>query len=70
MIKVLKETPMTFHGEDCMEVLVQDDCILKCTCCDLCCYSDFEDWIDAQATCMDVHGCTPDSRNYFITKPL
>lgn len=70
MITVLKETPITFNGEDCMEVLVQNDNLVDCTCCDLCCYRDFDLCIYIQASCMDVHGCTPDARRYFITKPL
>lgn len=70
MITVLKETPMTLYGNDFMEVLVHDDNIIDCTCCDLCLYRDFEEWIDAGAICRDVHGCTTDSRNYFIKKPL
>lgn len=70
MITIVKETPITFHGEDCMEVLVHDDCITDCTCCDLCMYRDFIDWIDVQASCMDVHGCTTDASKYFIAQPL
>lgn len=70
MITVLKETPITLSGGDCMEVLVQDDNLVDCTCCDMCIYKFWTDWVDAAATCMDVHGCTPDARCYFITKPL
>lgn len=70
MITILKETPITFNGEDCMEVLVQNDSLEDCGCCDLCMYKSWNDWIDSCATCMDVHECTTDDRNYFITKPL
>lgn len=70
MITVLKETPMTFHGKDCMEVLVHNDNLEFFTCCDLCIYKDYIEWIDFMASCMDVHGCGTDSRDYFIRKPL
>lgn len=70
MITIIKKTPITFNGVDCMEVLVHDDNIVDCTCCDLCIYRDWDEWIDAQASCVDVHGCTSDSNTYFITEPL
>lgn len=70
MITILKKTPITFNGEDCMEVLVHDDNIVNCTCCDLCMYKNYPDWMNTDATCMDVHGCKPYSSTYFITQPL
>lgn len=70
MITILKKTPATINGRDCMEVLVHDDNIMNCTCCDLCIYKTWDDWNGTFASCMDVHGCTTDVRNYFITQPL
>lgn len=70
MITILKETPITFNGENCMEVLVEDTGLNDCTCCDKCIYQSSVEWEDGIASCMDVNGCTPDARCYFITKPL
>lgn len=70
MITIIKETPITFHGEDCMEVLVQDDAISDCTCCFLCMYRDYEINNETMASCMDVHECTTDCRKYYIKRPL
>ena len=72
MIKVLKKTLATINGRDCKELLVHNDAITSCSCCDLCCYRDWEEyvepWLDLYASCMDVHGCTPDSNTYFIVE--
>lgn len=70
MIKILKQTPATINGRGCNELLVHDDAITCCTCCDLCCYRDWIDYSDAMATCMDVHGCTPDANTYFLAEQL
>jgi hypothetical protein len=70
MITILKETPITFNGEDCLEVLVHDDNIVNDTPCGLCMYRDYMFNPDIMASCMDVHGCTICLNTYFITKPL
>lgn len=46
------------------------DAIFACTCCDLCCYRDWNEYVDVMASCMDVHGCTPDANTYFIAEQL
>lgn len=70
MITIMKRTPATIDGRDCYELLVHDDAITDCTCCDLCIYKFWEEWVDALASCMDVHGCTQDANAYFITEDL
>ena len=70
MITIVKKTPITFKGEDCMEVLVHDDNINDCRCCLLCMYRDFEIDNELMATCMDIHGCPADCSQYFIKQPL
>lgn len=70
MIKILKRTPATINGRDCYELLVHDDAITDCTCCDLCIYRDWGDFYYYYACCMDVHGCTRDANTYFITEDL
>ncbi len=68
MITVIKKTPATINGRDCYETLVHDDAIIACTCCDLCCYRDWNDYVEVMASCMDVHGCTPDANTYFLAE--
>lgn len=70
MITVIKKTPITFKGEDCMEVMVHDDNIVDCTCCFLCMYRDFEIDNELMASCMEIHGCTVDCSNYFVKETL
>ena len=81
MIKVLKEAIITLNGVDCRELLVKDyslsdDIVLNegvpqyTTCCDLCIYKDYEPKPELHASCVEVHGCTPNALCYFITKPL
>lgn len=70
MIKVLKETPITFHGIDAMEVLVENWDLGDTYSCDMCAYRDYIPVNDLGATCMDVHGCTKNALAYFIIKPL
>lgn len=70
MITILRKKPATINGRDCNEILVYDDAIIGCTCCDLCCYKDFNDYIDVPGSCMDVHGCTPDSFKYFLAEQI
>lgn len=70
MITILKRTPATIDGRDCYELLVHDDNINDCTCCDLCIYKSWREWLDVIVCCTDAHGCTPDANTYFITEDL
>lgn len=81
MITILKEAIITLNGVDCKELLVRNDSLSDDpiynnshpyygTCCDLCIYKDYEPEPSLLATCMDIHGCTPNALTYFITKPL
>ena len=70
MIKVLKETPVTAFGRDCLEQLVQDDDMHGCECCDLCAYRGWDDYQETQASCIDVHGCTYLANVYFLLSQL
>lgn len=65
MIRIIKKTPATINGRDCLELLVQDDCMLGYDACDLCCYRDYVPNPDLMATCQDVHGCTANPDYYF-----
>lgn len=70
MIKVLKETPTTFGGIDCLEQLVMDDDMHGCEACDLCAYRGWDDYQEMQANCVDVHGCTYLANAYFLLSQL
>ena len=70
MIKILKQTPATINGRECNELLVHDDAITSCTCCDLCCYRDWDEYAECYASCMDVHGCTPNANIYFLAEQI
>lgn len=70
MIKVLKQIPATMNGKDCNLLLVHNDALTSCTCCDLCCYRDWEEYTDVIKSCMDFNGCTPDANTYFIVEQL
>lgn len=70
MIKILKRTPATIDGRACLELLVHDDAIIACTCCDLCCYRIYDEYYHGYVSCMDVHGCTPDANTYFLAEQL
>lgn len=65
MIKVLKETPITAFGRDCMEQLVHDDTIWCADACDYCYYRDWNGWEDCGASCCEVHGCHINEPTYF-----
>ena len=65
MITVLKETPVTAYGRDCMELLVQNDEMLGYDACDLCAYRGWNEYNETQANCVDVHGCTDLANVYF-----
>lgn len=70
MIKVLKETPVTAFGLDCLEQLVQDDDMHGCEACDLCAYRGWNDYEDTHANCVDVHGCTDLANVYFLLSQI
>lgn len=70
MIKVLKETPVTAYGHDCLEQLVHDDDCTYNFVCDNCCYRDWRDYQETAADCCTVHGYTLDPNAYFILKSL
>ena len=70
MIKVLKETPITAFGRDCLEQLVQDDDMHGCEACDLCAYRGWNDYQEMQADCIDVHECTLLPNVYFLLSQL
>lgn len=65
MIKVLKETPITVNGRDCMEQLVQDDEMNGYEACDLCAYRGWNGFHLTCASCHDVHECTLLANVYF-----
>lgn len=65
MIKVLKETPTTVNGVDCLELLVKDDCMPFDCVCDNCCYRYWDGNQETGADCCTVHGCTSDPNTYF-----
>lgn len=70
MITVLKETPITAFGRDCLEQLVRDDDIHAIVACELCAYRDWADYAECQADCCTVHGCTIDANTYFLLSQL
>lgn len=70
MIKVLKETPVTAFGRDCLEQLVQDDDMRGYEACDLCAYRGWNNYNDTQVNCVDVHGCTTIANVYFLLSQL
>ena len=65
MIKVLKETPITINGSDCLEQLVHDDGMDYDCVCDNCCYRNWSDYQLIGVDCCTVHGCTRDPNTYF-----
>lgn len=66
MIRVIKKTPATINGRDCLELLVQDDFMLGYSACELCCYRDYVPNPELMATCDEVHGCTRNADYYFL----
>lgn len=70
MIKVLKETPVTAYGRDCLEQLVHDDDMHACVACELCAYRGWDGYVDGSADCCSVHGCTMDANTYFLVSLL
>lgn len=70
MIKVLKQTPATINGRDCMELLVQDDDMHGYDACDHCVYRGWKNQNEMQANCVDVHGCTYLANVYFLAKQM
>lgn len=70
MITVIKETPITAFGRDCMEQLVFDDDLLVYEACDLCAYRDWDDYEECGAPCRIVHGCGASPNQYFLLSQL
>lgn len=70
MIKIIKATPITFNGEDCLEVLIEDSRFVGLENCEACLYR--EDTLDLLngINCMDAHGCSMCSYARFIRLPL
>ena len=70
MITVLKETPVTAFGRDCLELLVHDDEMLGYEACDLCAYRGMNDYEETLASCNVVHECTCLPDVYFLLSLL
>lgn len=70
MITVIKETPVTAFGRDCLEQLVYDDDMGAYVACDLCAYREWSNYIQCQASCLDVHGCGINANQYFLLSQL
>lgn len=70
MIKILKETPVTAFGRDCMEQLVHDDDMLSYEACDLCAYRGWNDYEESGAPCRVVHGCGTSPNQYFLLSQI
>lgn len=70
MIKVLKETPVTAFGRDCLEQLVKDDDMHGYSACELCAYRDWFNNQETQDGCVEVHGCTQLPNIYFLLSQL
>ena len=70
MIKVLKETPITFNGVDCLELHVQDNSLWCQEVCDCCVYYNWHDENGCCASCYEVHGCSRLKPDYFIITDL
>lgn len=65
MITVLKETPVTAYGRDCIEQLIHDDDMHANVACELCAYRGWDDYAEGTVDCCTVHGCTVDPDTYF-----
>lgn len=65
MITVIKETPITVDGSDCMEQLVHNNDMSNFIACELCAYRGWDGWGETMADCCTVHGCTTDPETYF-----
>lgn len=70
MITVIKETPVTIDGHDCLEQLVHNNDMSNLIACDLCAYRGWSDQRETQADCCTVCGCTTDPETYFILSEL
>ena len=70
MLTILKKTPITFKGFDCLEVLVKDDNLKGFCPCEKCIYRNYVPDIDIAATCYEVHNCGRTPNTYFIFQIL
>lgn len=68
MITVIKETPITVNGHDCIEQLVHNDDLNDCTACDVCLYREWDDYLETLTDCNTVHDCTRDANTYYRLK--
>ena len=65
MKKEIKRTPITFHGEDGFEVLIEDTDIWPGNACEYCMYKNWDGWRECIASCETVNGCIPGKPTYF-----
>ena len=65
MIKVLKETPITWNGHDLLEQLVVDSDSEAELGCNHCIYKDFAGFSEVYADCCTIHGCGMTFSSYF-----
>lgn len=70
MITILKETPVTAFGRDCIEMLVKDSECWGTDCCDKCCYRGWYPTEDCDADCATVHGCGTSPFRYFQVRQI
>lgn len=70
MIKILKTTPITLDGEDCLEVLIEDTHFFASDNCEACIYRDYQKDLDNDLYCSDVHNCSMNPSRRFIRLPL
>lgn len=65
MIKVLKETPITWNGHDLLvQLVVNLDPKADCGC-NHCIYKDFPVYAETYVDCCTVHGCGMTFSSYF-----
>lgn len=70
MIKILKTTPITLDGEDCLEVLIEDSHFTGEENCDACIYREGQFDLENEYSCVERHGCTLLTSTRFIRLPL
>lgn len=70
MIKIIKTTPITLDGEDCLEVLLEDSHFTGLDNCNACIYRDVEFDFELGVSCCEIHNCIPHTSTRFIRLPL
>lgn len=68
MIRILKQTPITIEGKDCLEELINDETILIGEACNYCCYREWYDVNEYGTPCNIVHGCGNGPTYFIISK--